>query len=298
LFNWLLQRPEIDADAELKRLLWDHRTSGGFENALSQVQTDYLLSPSAENKAALESFQGAINGLFSEMDTAFARKPTWEFNNEAGRMLVDFLVRFDAIFTLNQDLLFERFYLNDNVSLVSHQRWNGCIIPGMRALPNASFPFDAGQITRVPDLENIGVPERFQPYYKLHGSYRWEDGTGNGLMVMGGSKSIAIQSHKILQRYLGEFQRHLNLGATRLMVMGYGFADQHINDAIASAEQKGLRMFIVDPLGVDAADPTRDLPMKMPNPFQNVIESASQIPLSQTFGSNLVEHARLMKFFR
>jgi hypothetical protein len=297
-FNWLLQRPEIAADNRLKKLLWDHRTAGGFENALSQVQTDYLLSPSADSKARLDAFQNAVNGSFAEMDVGFARRATWDFNNEIGRLLVDFLIGFDAIFTLNQDLLFERFYMNDNVTLASRQRWNGCIIPGMHTLPNATIPFDVGQMTRVPDPDNFKVLERFQPYFKLHGSYRWQDGTGNRLMVMGGSKSVAIQSNKVLQWYFSEFRRHLSLGATRLMVIGYGFGDPHINEAIASAEPNGLRMFIVDPLGVDVANPTRALPLRMPNPFQNVIESASQIPVNRIFGDNVVEHARLMKFFQ
>jgi len=50
------------------------------------------------------------------------------------------LVKFAAIFTLNQDLLFERYYLNEqafNVSLETNQRLLGCIIPGMKEIrPN------------------------------------------------------------------------------------------------------------------------------------------------------------------
>jgi hypothetical protein len=57
-------------------------------------------------------------------------------------------------------------------------------------------------------------------------------------------------------------------------------------------------MFIIDPLGVDAADPTRNLPVGMPNPFKDVIETASKRQLSDTFGSNAVEHNRVMKFFQ
>jgi len=44
------------------------------------------------------------------MDKAFDRI-TFEFQNEVQYMVRSFLIQFDAIFTLNQDLLMERFYL-------------------------------------------------------------------------------------------------------------------------------------------------------------------------------------------
>ena len=40
-----------------------------------------------------------------------------------------FLVRFDAIFTLNQGLLLERHYLDDNIMLSQPRRWNGWQMP-------------------------------------------------------------------------------------------------------------------------------------------------------------------------
>lgn len=234
------------------------------------------------------------------MDRGFATRTSWEFQSDRHRQLGHALVKFHAIFSLNQDLLFERYYLNENVFLEPQQRWNACIIPGMKARRDdlGSYPYDIGKTTWIPEPSiEFKVPERFQPYFKLHGSYRWEDGTGKRLMVIGGNKSIAIQSHRVLQWYFSEFQRYLGMGATRLMVIGYGFNDPHINNAILEAAPRGLRMFIIDPLGVDAADPTRNLPLRMPNPFKEIIETASKPPLSETFGSNAVEHNRVMKFF-
>jgi hypothetical protein len=46
-----------------------------------------------------------------------------------------FLVRFDAIFTLNQDLLIEVHYNNQNVVLWQGTRWQGYELPGMREQP-------------------------------------------------------------------------------------------------------------------------------------------------------------------
>lgn len=60
------------------------------------------------------------------------------------------------------------------------------------------------------------------------------------------------QSHQVLKWYFAEFQRYLAMGATRLMVIGYGFNDLHINTALLDAAPKGLKIFIIDPFGVDA----------------------------------------------
>lgn len=168
----------------------------------------------------------------------------------------------------------------------------------MRLIPDAAYPFDVGRARWTPEPNTMHITDRMQPYFKLHGSYHWEESAGDPLMVMGGSKSIAIRAHRVLQWYFAQFQHYLGLGATRLMVIGYGFGDQHVNEAILAAADKGLRMFVVDPLGVDVANPTRNFPMKMPNPFQHLIESASQKFLSETFGSNRIEHARLNSFLK
>jgi hypothetical protein len=116
-------------------------------------------------------------------------------------------------------------------------------------------------------------------------------------MVMGGSKSLIIQSHAVLKWYFSEFRRHLSLGATRLMVIGYGFNDQHINNAIMDAAATGLRMFIVDLAGAEVSNPDRGLPLRRVNPFRDIICGVSQAPLTQTFGKNAVEHVMIMNFF-
>jgi len=124
---------------------------------------------------------------------------------------------------LNQDLLFERFYFNTGVVTQSLQRWNGVITPGVREQRYGSHPYNPGKSRWAPLPESeFQVADRFQPYFKLHGSWRWDDGTGQGLMVMGGSKVAVINAHPVLKWYHTEFERRLR-GDTRLMVIGYGF---------------------------------------------------------------------------
>ncbi len=85
-----------------------------------------------------------------------------------------------------------------------------------------------------------------------------------------------------------KFQRYLKLGATRIMVIGYGFSDPHM--APTDTLPSGLRMFIIDPLGVQVANPGRGLPMRRVNPFQNAICGVSQLLLTENFGTNALEH--------
>jgi hypothetical protein len=74
------------------------------------------------------------------------------------------------------------------------------------------------------------------------------------------------------------------------MVIGYSFSDAHINRAILKAAEKGtLRLFIIDPLGVDILK--TDLLMRALNPY---IIGASRRPLLTTFA---VEHGKLTRFF-
>ena len=298
MFDNLLQQPEISSDDDLKRVLWQHRDCGAFENALAQVQQDFRNNQSNSiYKKRLEAFQAAINRIFADIDRGFGTLSTWEFTNQRERMLIGALVKFDAIFSLNQDLLFERFYFNDNVVLESQQRWNGVLTPGVKETRDSAFPYNPGKSiwTPLPPSE-FKVGDRFQPYFKLHGSWRWDDGSGRQLMVMGASKALAIRGHPILSWYNKELEVRLK-GDTRLMVIGYGFSDPHINSKILDAATGGsLKMFIIDPLGVDAPDKTRHLPIRLPNPFQHVIQGTSTRSLKEIFGTDAVAHINVMRF--
>jgi len=57
------------------------------------------------------------------MNNVFLDMPGIEFQQQQARMLRTFLVKFDAIFTLNQDILLDHHYLNDNIGLTAPQRW-------------------------------------------------------------------------------------------------------------------------------------------------------------------------------
>jgi hypothetical protein len=150
------------------------------------------------------------------------------------------------IFTLNQDLFFERLYSN---SLLS--------IPGIK---NNSEWFDSffGKQLRNPDycqLPNEGALNRIKPdmlqngnffLIKLHGSCNWI--SSDDSMVIGKGKKEQIQKEPLLRWYSEIFKKALSHYQRRLLIIGYGFGDEHINHILAEAVGNyELKIYIISP---------------------------------------------------
>jgi hypothetical protein len=121
-------------------------------------------------------------------------------------------------------------------------------------------------------------------------------------LIMGGQKAVSIDQFPILSWYHREFKQFLLRPDARLMVIGYSFSDAHINMAIGEGVDRGLKVFIIDPLGVDVLDKRQKEPVgRMRDEYMdkltpNII-GASRRPLTSLFNDDVVEHARVMKFF-
>ena len=121
VFNALLAAPEIQSDPQLRNILWNNQQAGGFENALAVLQQAHLRR-GARNHQQLLRFQQAVLNVFQAMNQSFLDRPDIEFQQHQARMLRTFLIKFDAIFTLNQDVLLDHHYLNTNIALAAPQR--------------------------------------------------------------------------------------------------------------------------------------------------------------------------------
>lgn len=176
-FDYLICRDEVNNDAYLMDLLWKHKPTGGFENALSEVQTSFARNPSKYD-SSLNRLQGAVSNVFDDINKAFFDNPGMEFQQDIERLLRTFLVRFDAIFTLNQDVLLEHHYFR-HVELAGRPgKWRGAQLPGLRGIPNATVVIDpsCGKDTWVPlAQDDFRIEDGLQPYIKLHGSSNWID---------------------------------------------------------------------------------------------------------------------------
>lgn len=245
--------------------------------------------------------------MFADMNAALMEITGWEFQNHIDRTVGTFLTRFDAIFTLNQDVLLEHYYMNGNVGLSGKRKWAGVQLPGMKRIP-AQEPIHSNSWARStwsPLPEDLFIVDpACQPIFKLHGSSNWSRNDGRPMLIMGGAKSREIGQTPILNWYAEIFERTLSAQPSRLMVIGYGFRDEHINAVIGRAAEHGLKLFVIAPEGAELArrlNPTRAGGIAVPTSLESIIEEtligASRRPLSSIFGGDTAEHNKVMRFF-
>jgi SIR2-like protein len=268
-----------------------------FEDVLSQVQSEYLATRTTENQNRLNAMQEALSDVFRRMNVHFASRQ-FEFSNDVAHSIQKFLVRFDAIFTLNQDLLIEVHYNNQNVALWHGTRWQGYELPGLRELP-LEDPLAGRVRSKWVPQDHFAQTPNMQPYFKLHGSTAWSAADGSSLMVMGRNKVGLIRSNAILRWNYERFEEYLGRPDTRLMAIGYGFADDHINATIVNAHQQGhLRlMYLVHPSGKVVLDRYPTATIRVPQPIMEIpcIECAA--PLSAAFSTDHMAQSLLEGIF-
>ncbi len=99
----------------------------------------------------------------------------------------------------------------------------------------------------VDDNEKLSSSGRFH-YVKLHGSQNWLSSDGKHAMVIGRNKPEQIDCEPLLDWYFKTFKQVLSFPNRRLLVIGYGFRDAHINEIIASSIAKhGLKLYVISP---------------------------------------------------
>src|ERR1700679_418934 len=135
--GWLAKEIEgdllgrIQGDPDLRQRL---QGGSGFESVLETLQSE-AEGTDVTAKRRYADLQGAVAASFRAMNRALANRVEFNFSNDRQYSVNAFLARFDAIYTLNQDLLLELHY---DPSLESPRRWNAKFFPGIAAAPNRS----------------------------------------------------------------------------------------------------------------------------------------------------------------
>ncbi|MBU0967893.1 MAG: SIR2 family protein [Proteobacteria bacterium] len=153
-------------------------------------------------------------------------------------------------FTLNQDLFIERLISGITPPIIT---------PMMERFfpPNSNEskqPLDNNNFKIVPTKAKIDSNKEkifniTNTYYiKLHGSFGWKSSDGSSKMVIGRNKITQIANEPLLLWYFDVFKEELFRARRKLLVIGYGFRDIHINEIIAKAiKSHGLKLYIVSP---------------------------------------------------
>ena len=254
-FGRLLSDQHIVSNADLKQLLLEEIN---FEAALDTAKTRGF------PPEKVQLLENAILDVFIKHDKAINQ--TGYVSNADIHMygVEKLLTRFFGktsgyLFTLNQDLLLERKYINSDTIPPQPPRPS---LPGIKPHPQwftstfGQFDTDGlpSDYIRHIDTALFAPPplENHFNYIKLHGSFDWREISGTELMVIGGGKADTINKSPILKWYAEVFRSVCMAGDVRLLISGYGFADEHINEILASGiKSASLRIFIHN-----TADPT------------------------------------------
>ncbi len=240
----IYNHPLIQSTPQLKKVL---NEDFDFESAYSSVMEDVSITP--EDKERMSS---AVLEAYRRLD--FAIKD-WNFNtgsphpvnwyglNNLIQLFVGRGQETGLFFTLNQDLFMER--------------RSGFSPPGV---PRFKDDFYHHHSLELKPEEFITLPStdavaRFEKgiegqsglvYIKLHGSYGWKSSSGSSQLVIGKNKTTAIADEPLLKRYFELFESVIREGNKKMLILGYGFHDKHINQILLEGVQNhGLKIFIM-----------------------------------------------------
>jgi hypothetical protein len=248
VWQLIMDNPEVAANDRLRTLLLDEPS---FELALAKSQ----VAPFTTNDR--EQFKRALVDAFVSMDRAMTRP----FDGSPGTINIykvqELLFRFAGqrgqgvdtgyYFTLNQDLFPERTLYNHHVSGAPAPS-----LPGVQPTPGfALFTTNIGPYSEQFIVRPVSDPAgsaRLRGQFnviKLHGSFNWRMPDASNVLVVGTDKTKQIADLPLLSSYSEIFKAVLVFGGVRLMIVGYGFGDEHINEVIAEAVEKhGFKLFV------------------------------------------------------
>jgi len=240
MWSKIFNNPLVQSNPEIRDLLLK---DFDFESVYFSV-----LSGARYAEPAKTALKQAVEAAYKDLDETVKN---WHFRTENPTALdthkfgelLSFLSERGShkgwFFTLNQDLYMER-----------HKSYRS---------PGASFgqPFvdrDEGGGVKLITLPNEDEMEKAKAslnnagYIKLHGSYGWVSSRGGNQMVIGKNKVDDINQEPLLKWYSDLFKELVFEGNKKLLVIGYGFADNHINDILLKGVQEhGLSLYIINP---------------------------------------------------
>ena len=249
MWSEIFNNNKIQAKPKIKELM---RDDFDYELIYYSIMED---SYTPDEKEAIGE---AVKVAYENIDTILREYSFGTPSPDELRNVLELIWRFNEtgdksfIFTLNQDLFFERLYDGDKL-----------FIPGIKNNSNWFTSYfrdelaisDYCQLPNEERLINIKrdiLSDRKFFIIKLHGSHNWKSFDGSQKMVIGRGKTEQIQKEPLLNYYFEIFKEVLFKDSRRLLIIGYGFGDDHINGIIAEAVRVcGLKIFVISPSSPD-----------------------------------------------
>ncbi|MEA3494344.1 MAG: SIR2 family protein [Candidatus Margulisiibacteriota bacterium] len=155
-----------------------------------------------------------------------------------------------SIFTLNQDLCFETSIISTKGTAIDLQFELPFSPDNRKAHPFDKSPKLLPSKKELDKLEKTTDISNNLNYFKLHGSTTYYSSIlpGQKVLVIGREKNKLIANEPLLNKYKIIFEQNLQEDNQSLLVIGYSFLDEHINEVIESGLKNGLKLYIVDTL--------------------------------------------------
>lgn len=245
MWSWIFNNPKLNNAGQLKHKL---RQKFDFEEIYSDVFDERSDLPSHE----IDIFKDVVNEAYVSMDNVI--QSGWDslpiHPSDVKRFLDRFVTATCACFTLNQDMTMEK-RLGWRPLVPHSMNYSGSWGDVSNQDLNSDTP---KQLPTSEDLEVFRSQVGNANYYiKLHGSLRWVNSDGGDSKVIGINKMNTIARIPLLNWYFELFRQAISAGNVKLLIIGYGFRDSHINQLLAEAcENNGLKLFIMSPENVES----------------------------------------------
>ncbi len=238
----IFNHPNIHRRPELRRLL---QKQFDFEDAYHQVMSSSDFD-AEDRRAITKVVWDAFDHIDSIVKDAGLSPEVPNLGGVRG-LLKAFAGTKDRpgfIFTLNQDLFVERHYHAEPRPLMPYIPSDHVSFRPIR--PDETF-LDWQKIVDVAVAGEFSLVADALYFIKLHGSCNWKKQDDTGMMVIGRAKENAISDLPLLSFYAALFRRVIVEGSKRVLCIGYGFGDGHINDVLADGAAAGTEIYVLDP---------------------------------------------------
>lgn len=249
--NHIRSNKHLEEKSELMEAMDHYIENFDYESAYFHIMKEN------QSKEHQEAMHKAIVNAYKHIDNVLRNcisDKTYEVNiGKLRELFFKFFRKANGksfYFTLNQDL-FNKRILNEYHPILPdmHQKQNFTTLN--TAFTDKDYILMPSKDEMIEKILHDGEDRlRYEKYFymKLHGSQDWISSDRKQLMIIGGNKLKQISDYPLLSWYYQIFNSILSLKNRKLLIIGYGFHDDHINNVIGDAiKDHGLKIYIITP---------------------------------------------------